>query len=380
MVMLKIVLGVSSAYCASFLRGQVKFLVQHGFAVVIISGPGEAIRRLAAEEGAVLYELNFSKRISPLSDLALLARIVRILRKEKPDLVNAGNPKSGFLIMLACWLTGIKKRVFTLHGLLSDTQTGIRRSIISLAERVCCRIAKRVIVVSPSLKLHAEQRRILEPGKGLVIENGSCNGVDAVYFSRSEALHRPSRELRSALKMEDHFTIGFVGRISIDKGIDILLDAFARLKDTFPLLQLLVVGPVEKEAAAAEEITQKLHFTKDLYHTGMLSDVRPAYHLMDVLVLPSRREGLGNVLLEASAMELPVVAADIPGCRDALVHRVTGVLFEKGNVDALANTLDQLIRSDVLRKQYGRNGRKFVEDTFPQEKIWEGQLRLYQQL
>ncbi len=106
----KIVLGVSSSYCAGFLKGQVRFLVQHGFSVIIISGPGEAIRSLAADEGAGLFELNFSKRISPLSDLVLLAGIIRILRKEKPDIVNAGNPKSGFLIMLACWLTGVKKK------------------------------------------------------------------------------------------------------------------------------------------------------------------------------------------------------------------------------------------------------------------------------
>ncbi len=376
----KIVLGVSSSYCAGFLRGQVRFLVQKGFAVIIISGPGEAIRSLAADEGAGLFELNFSKRISPLSDLVLLAGIIRILRKEKPDIVNAGNPKSGFLIMLACWLTGVKKRVFTMHGLLSDTQTGIRRSIIGYTEKICCRIAQKVIVVSPSLKLHAEQRRILEPGKGLVIENGSCNGIDTVYFSRSEALLLPSEDLRSALKMGDHFTIGFVGRISRDKGVDMLLVSFTRLKERFPLLQLLIAGPIEEDAAGAAEIKEKLSDTQGVYHTGMLSDVRPAYNLMDVLVLPSLREGLPNVLLEASAMQIPVVATDIPGCRDALVHRVTGALFEKGNNDALVGVLDQLIRDGELRKQYGMNGRKFVEDNFSREKIWEGQLRLYRQL
>ena len=101
----KILIGVSSSYCASFLKGQVAFLVANGFKVVIISAPGEEISMLAKKENAELITVPFTKKISPLTDLLQLLHIIRIIRKEKPDIVNAGNPKSGFLIMLACWLT-----------------------------------------------------------------------------------------------------------------------------------------------------------------------------------------------------------------------------------------------------------------------------------
>ncbi len=375
----KIVLGVSSSYCAGFLKGQVRFLVQQGFSVIIISGPGEAIRSLASDEGARLVELDFSKRIAPLSDIILLGRIVRLLRNEKPDIVNAGNPKSGFLIMVACWLAGIQRKLFTLHGLYSDTQTGMRRLLISSTERICCRIAQRVIVVSPSLKRHAEQRGILKPGKGLVIENGSCNGVDTLFFSGAHPLQEPSQQLRADLNMPEQITIGFTGRISRDKGVDILLDAFARLRTKHPRVQLLVVGPVEADAAGSAVISERLYNTEGVYCTGMLRDVRPAYCLMDMLVLPSLREGLGNVLLEASAMELPVVAADIPGCRDALVNGETGILFEKGKVGALTDALERLVQDPLLRQQMGRSGRAFVQDNFKSERIWQGLLKVYRQ-
>lgn len=374
----KILLGVSSSYCASFLKGQVSFLVKQGFDVIIISGPGDAIRTLASTEGARLYELDFSKKISPLADLLLLVQIIRILRKEKPDVVNAGNPKSGFLTMLACWLTRTRKRVFTMHGLLSDTQIGLKRFIISFTERISCRIANRVIVVSPSLRQHAEHRKVLKPGKGVVIEKGSCNGVDTNYFSPVQ--NEFKEDFREKMKMKNGFTIGFVGRISRDKGVDILLNSFIALKKKNPLIQLLIVGPLEEETTGIAEIEKLMAATDDVYITGMLSDVRPAYCFMDVLVLPSLREGLPNVVLEASAMCIPVITSDIPGCRDALINRVTGALFDSGQVDSLVGVLEEMMESETMRLQYGMNGRKFVQDNFQQQKIWTGQWHLYQQL
>lgn len=374
----KILLGVSSSYCASFLKGQVSFLIQHGYEVIVISGPGQAIRTLIDKEGGRLYELDFSKRISPLADLVLLWKIVGILRKEKPDIVNAGNPKSGFLIMLACWFTAVRKKFFTMHGLLSDTQTGWKRLMVATTERISCRIAHKVIVVSPSLLRHAERRGILKPNKGVVVENGSCNGLDTEYFSKSENQTADTVQLRSGLQMKDHFTIGFVGRISVDKGINVLLDSFAVLKKVYPSLQMLIVGPTEEDTAGISGIKDRINGAEDVYHIGLVSDVRPAYRLMDVLVLPSLREGLGNVLLEAASMEIPVIASDIPGCGDALINGVTGMLVESRSVEALVNAIEKLIDNEALRHQYGMNGRKFVMDNFQQQKVWTGLLQLYQ--
>ncbi|MBN8787613.1 MAG: glycosyltransferase, partial [Terrimonas sp.] len=121
----KILLGVSSSFCAHFLRGQVSYLVAHGFEVIIVSGPGKEIEMLAKEENAKLIPISFTKKITPFTDLVQLFKIINILKKEKPDIINAGNPKSGFLIMLACYFAGYSNRVFTLHGLVSDSKSGL---------------------------------------------------------------------------------------------------------------------------------------------------------------------------------------------------------------------------------------------------------------
>ena len=115
-------------------------------------------------------------------------------------------------------------------------------------------------------------------------------------------------------------------------------------------------------------------------YLGKLYDVAPVYGIIDMLVLPSFREGFPNVLIEAAAMEVPVVASDIPGCKDAVESGINGELFEKGNVAALTAVLKRLITNKTLRQQYGRNGRKFVSENFSNEEIWAGQLELYKNM
>ncbi|MGN6436593.1 MAG: glycosyltransferase family 4 protein [Agriterribacter sp.] len=374
----KILIGVSSSYCASFLKGQVQFWVDHGYTVVIMSGPGEEISMLAETEQAKLVTIPFTKRITPFKDLGQLIKIVRILRKEKPDIINAGNPKSGFLIMLAAWLTRHKKRVFTLHGLLSDTKRGFARSIIGFTEKMSCSIAHKVIVVSPSLKEHAEKRGILKAGKGVVIEKGSCNGIDLEAFSRNESSIVAGQALKRKLGIDTNsIIIGFVGRVSKDKGIDGLIKSFTVLQERYPFLKLLIAGPLLEEHGLPPSVLAPLKENKNIHYLGLVADVVPVYAATDIFVLPSLREGFGNVLIEAAAMQVPVVAPDIPGCRDAVSNGFNGFLFEKANTASLTDSIEYFIDHSALREQYGANGRRFVEDNFSNVRVWNGLLHFY---
>lgn len=379
--MSKIILGVSSSFCANFLRGQVAHLVENGYEVTIISGPGEEISFLAEKENARLYTIPFTKRITPFTDFFQLLTIIRILKKEKPEIVNAGNPKSGFLIMLACWLTGYQNRIFTLHGLLSDTKTGLFRTLITLTEKISCGIAKKVIVVSSTLKTHAENRRILPHGKGLVIGHGSANGINLRVFQRTVETEIKANALRKQLGLNGHeIVLGFIGRIAKDKGIGLLLEVFNHLRDKYPSLRLILAGPLIGENPVTKQELKQLHNDKQIIYLGKLLDVIPIYSLLDILVLPSLREGFPNVLIEAAAMQIPVIASDIPGCRDAMLPKTNGLLFTKRDPLALTRAVEQLLQQKDLRKQYGINGRKFVEENFENQIIWRGQVNLYRSL
>jgi glycosyltransferase involved in cell wall biosynthesis len=377
----KIVLGVSSSFCANFLKGQIDFLVKSGWEVVLISGPGEEISLLAKKEQAKLYTINFTKSIAPFEDLGCLWQIIKILKKEQPDIINAGNPKSGFLIMCAAWLLRIPARIFTMHGLLSDSKKGLVKAIIKTTERISCSIAKEVIVVSPSLKVHAVEVGIVSAAKCVVIENGSCNGVNTTLFQRNPIGLADAEKLERELNLQpENLVIGFVGRLSKDKGIDILFEAFNILAQQYPQVRLLLVGPLETNNPFSKKHIQQLYFDGRISYVGKVYDVVPAYMVMDMLVLSSYREGFGNVLIEAAAMELPVIAPDIPGCRNALQPAVNGLLFKKASVEDLVARMEIYIKDKDLRKLHGTNGRNFVISSFSQEKIWKGQLAIYLQL
>jgi len=355
--------------------------VANGFKVVIVSAPGEEISMLAKKENAGLITVPFTKKISPLTDLLQLFHIIRIIRREKPDIINAGNPKSGFLIMLACLLTGFRHTIFTLHGLLSDNKKGLLRGIITLTEKISCSIPRMVVVVSHSLRAHAIQRKILDPAKAVVIAKGSSNGIDLSLFSKTGELLNQAKELKKKFGLTDkNIVIGFIGRLSKDKGIDLLFSAFNVLASKYPALRLVIAGPLIPEHPFSSRYLEQLYHDEKVIYLGKQLDIRPVYGMIDMLILPSYREGFPNVLIEAAAMELPVVATDIAGCKDAVLQHSSGELFEKGNAGQLAALVGKLIDNPDLRRQYGSAGRAFVEENFAGEKIWEGQLSLYRKM
>jgi glycosyltransferase involved in cell wall biosynthesis len=376
----KIILGVSSSFCANFLKGQVDYLNKNNFDIIIISGPGEEIELLAQTEKARLYTLGFTKRFSIIKDFFILVKLIKILRSEKPDIINAGNPKSGFLIMVAAWIVGIRNRIFTLHGLLSDTQSGFKKRIITWVEKISCNIAQKIIVVSPSLLVHAYNRNILSKKKAICLGSGSSNGVNIDLFQKNESTITQSIELKNDNALEDNiFTIGFVGRISKDKGIEFLLDAFLEIKKKHKNCRLVLIGPYEEDnpiSAAHKELLYSRY--NDIFYWGKKTEVAPYYLLFHILVLTSYREGFGNVLIEGAAMEVPVIATNIPGCKDALRNGYNGLLYELGNQKDFIDKVCFFMNDTSMIGKYGKNGRLFVKEHFVNNYVWDLQMKQYQ--
>ncbi len=381
MIKKKIVIGISSSFCANFLRGQIAYLNQHGFEVIIISGAGEEISLLAKEENAKLYNVKFTKSFSAIKDVFVLNQIIKILRKEKPQIINAGNPKSGFLIMLAAKFVRNKNRIFTLHGLLSDTKIGVKRSIITFIERISCTIAKQIFVVSPSLLEHAASRNILKKEKAVCLGYGSTNGVNTDLFSKTSQTIEEAKKLKSLYGIDEKsFVIGFVGRISKDKGIEFLLDSFLEIKKTAPQAKLFLVGPYEQSNCISDYHKALLYNGDGIYYLGKAFYVVPFYLLFDVLALTSFREGFGNVLIEAAAMEVPVIATNIPGCKDALENGVNGFVFEMGDKIDFIKKIEIFINDPNKCKEFGMMGREMAQKKFNNKNIWNLQMEEYNKM
>jgi glycosyltransferase involved in cell wall biosynthesis len=171
--------------------------------------------------------------------------------------------------------------------------------------------------------------------------------------------------------------VGFVGRLTRDKGIPELLDAYDRLRPEFPDVWLLLVGGYEDGDPLDPLLRKRIEIEPNILRSGFVERVEAYYQVMNVLVLPTYREGFGNVILEAHAAGKPVVATRATGVVDAVVDTVTGILVPVGDAQGLANALSFVLKDKALAARMGNAGRERVLSEFRQELIWEALLEEY---
>ncbi len=307
-----------------------------------------------------------------------LWRLTTLLRREQPDIVNASTPKAGLLGMLAAWLTRIPVRIYLVRGLRLETASGVKHTVLSLAERITAACAHFVICNSPSLRKTYEAHGFANPRKLQVIGQGSSNGIDTARFLPSSTLKRTAAAIRQQLGIPgEAAVIGFVGRFTRDKGIIELTEAFAQLQHRHPNLYLLMVGDFETGDPVPIDTIHKIISNPYIKLTGFVSDTAPYYHAMDILAFPSHREGFPNVPLEAAAAGIPTVGYHVTGVVDAVLNGHTGILVPIGSVRALAEALDLLIREQTQRERLGHQAQERVLSTFRSEMVWQQWLNLY---
>jgi len=374
----RLVQVVTSDLAVSLVRGQLRFLQQQGFDVTLVCSPGKWLSAIATEENVQVIELPMTRAIAPVQDFVSLWRLWRVMRRLNPNITNVGTPKAGLLGGCAAWLARVPCRFYTLRGLRVETVNGPTRRLLVFAERLACYFAHRVICVSQSLRDKAIAIGLTTRERTVVFGSGSSNGVDASRFSPTPESSRRAAELRCKLGIPAFArVVGFVGRLTNDKGIPELLKAFLRLGQEFPDLRLLLPGRFEDEDALALEVRKCLEEHPRVILTGAVDDLAPYYALMDVFVLPSRREGFPNVVLEAMAAGKPVVGARATGTVDAIVDGETGLLYPVGDVTALIEAVAMLLKHKALANRLARAGQEQVRRHFRQELIWEALYREY---
>jgi glycosyltransferase involved in cell wall biosynthesis len=362
-----IVYGFSASLSAGFYTGQFDFMRRAGYDVAVISSPGPEAERLAANEGATFSPVGIAREISPRRDLRSLVQIYRLLRKLRPGITNFGTPKAGLLGGLAAFAARVPGRVYTLHGLRLETASGMRRLLLWCAEWISCHTAHVTLCVSESLRKRAVELGVVRADTTRVLGSGTCNGVDASRFSKE-----PDPNLRAELGIPPSApVVGFVGRLVRDKGIPELVGAFLQLSVKRPDLRLLLVGDFEEGDPVSGEIRTLIAADSKIVCAGFVADVAPYYKLMQVLALPTHREGFGAVSLEAQASCIPVVTTNATGVIDSVVEGVTGSLVPVGDIQALTREIERLLDDDALRARMGTAGRERAVRDFAPEVIWE---------
>lgn len=362
-----------------FLRGQLTFMREHGLETRVITSPGAELDAFAASEGVSVTPVPMARKITPGADLIALYRIYRAIRAAKPLIVHASTPKGGLIGSIAGRIARVPLVIYHVRGLPFTAATGVSRRILSATERIACAFAHQVLCVSNSVRDELVENGIVTREKTEVLGAGSSNGVAAeTRFDPARFGADDRAALRSSLGIpKSARVIGFVGRLVRDKGIVELESAFQRILADHPDAWLLLVGPWETRDSVPEDLKQRLNSHPRTTITGSQSDVAPFYSIMDVLALPSYREGFPNVPLEAAAMELPVVAARATGSVDAIVDGETGLLVEARNADSLAAGLDRYLSGQVSTSAHGKAGRARALRDYQPRKLWTELLNYY---
>lgn len=365
-----------------FLRGQAGFFRSQGFDVHAVSSGGEELRWFAATEGVTAHAVPMRRAISPLADLVALLRLWRLFRSLRPDIVHAHTPKAGLLGMIAATLAGVPMRIYHIHGLPVVTSRGLRRALLTMSDRLSCRLAHRVLCVSRSIRELATCERLVAGRRIEVLGAGSINGVDAEHrFRRSAEVLTAAQQVRMRWGIpQDAIVVGFVGRVVREKGVGELAEAWLALRQEFPSAHLLIVGTEETHDPVDPATLQKLRADPNAHFVGQDWETPPLYAAMNVLALPTYREGFVVVALEAAAMELPIVGSDVPGCRDAVVDGETGCLVPARDPHALRLALARYMRDPDLRRKHGLQGRARTLRDYRPQTLWTAQLDVYRDL
>lgn len=361
------------------MRGQLGYCAEAGFDVHLAASFGD---QLPTEPAVTFHSVPLSRSLQPAQDAASLTRMVALIRRLRPDIVQAGTPKAALVGMLAARIVGTRTRIYQVRGLDHLAGTRGRALAAEAAQRTCCAVATHVLCVSKSVQENLIAERFCAATKTTVLLRGGSNGVDAAGRFDPEQHSGKRAELRRSLGIPDEsLVIGFVGRLVRDKGIEVLVQAWATLRAEFPSAYLLLVGPFEKGDALPQHVVDGLLSDPRVKQTQTnWGEAAALYTAMDVIGFPSVREGFPNVPLEAAAMGLPVVAARVVGSVDAVVHGETGVLIEPRDPGALAKSLRALLLDAGYRDRLGAAARARALSDYRPADLWAAQVDWYRQL
>ncbi len=358
--------------------GRLEYFIEQGFDITVVCASSDLDDAIRAR-GVRLITMPLTRAITPLSDIRAVLLLYRFLRKERFDVVEVSTPKAALVGSVAAWLARSRRLVHLLQGLAYEGKTGVQGAMLRAATSIPCRLAPTTIAVSNSLREQVIADGIGAPESTQVLGPGTVNGLDFTRFSPEKCAQRETIRTRFRIA-QDALVFGFVGRMTRDKGIDELTRAFEAVHREFSHTLLLIVGDYEERDRPAAESIAFVSSHRAVRHVGWQDDVVPFMAAMDVFVLPTHREGLGVVLLEAAALGIPSVTTNATGARDAVIDGTTGLRVPVGDVPALTAAMKQLVCDAALRETMGRAGREWVCKNFNQKEVWQRQVDAYRAL
>lgn len=349
----------------AFFIPQLQFLAAHGYDVTVICSPDDT---LESELGGGIryYPIEIPRGVSFWGSIRVIRELKVLFQREQFDLIQYSTPNAALYASIAAKRVGCKIRNYHLMGLRYFGAKGIGRLLLKVIEKITCNNSTSIECVSNSNMELGVREGLFKPEKVTVVWNGSTGGVDLDRFDYEK---RPlwREEIRAELGYEKKdFVYGFVGRITRDKGVNELLTAFLNLNDDS---KLFLIGDMEGENTLDSALLNEVRKNTNIQFHQAVMDIERYYATIDVLLLPSYREGLGNVVIEAGAVGTPAIITDIPGLIDTVDREKTAFVVPVKDADSLKEAM-QRIRKDGA-KVMGQAAMTFVRDRFDAKVLCE---------
>lgn len=363
------------------LDGQLSFM-RNFFDITAISSDRSLLEKIGVKNGVNVYEIEMTRKITPIKDLIAVFKLYLFLIKTKPFIVHTHTPKAGTVGMIASKMAGVPHRLHTIAGLPLLEATGNKRKLLNFVEKVTYVCATKIYPNSNGLKNIIIQEKFCQPDKLKVIANGSSNGINTDYFNPDVYSATEILNFKEHLGIEiDDFVFIFVGRLVGDKGINELIEAFKKLLSEESKIKLLLVGVLESELDPLfPETLKEIETNKNIISVGYQNDVRPYFSVSDILVFPSYREGFPNVVMQAGAMGLPCIVSNINGCNEIIIEGENGTIIPVKNSNAIYVKMKKMAFDVLFRTHLRKNARTMIKLRYEQKVVWEALLSEYKSM
>lgn len=349
-------------------------LKKNRFEVSVASNNSGYKEKLEAK-GYEVTQINFARNLSPIKNIIALIQLINLFKTNQPTFVHVHTPIASVLARIAAKITKVPNVIYTMHGLYKE------KPFLQIEKFMCSHFTDYIFTVNEDDRIYLIENGFINPHK---VKNLNSVGIDIQKFNPAIIDQAQKLELKKELKLQPKKTIGFIGRLVKEKGVPELIDSFIEIRK-YTDCQLLLVGSTdlgERDSLNLKAIKQKLKqegILKDVIFAGQREDIPLILSLIDIFVFPSHREGMAISPLEAMAMEVPVIATNIRGCKEEITFD-TGLTVPVEDVKELTKAIKYLLDNPDKAQNMGKMARKHVKRYFSSTQIISKQMKVFEKL
>lgn len=355
----------------AFFVKQLKFLRDNGFDVYVICTFDNKLKDILGNDIKYI-PIRIERGIAPFNIIKTICELIKVIKQNKFDIIQYSTPNAAFCAAIAAKIAGTTIRNYHIMGFRYQGFAGLKKRVFKCIEKFMCMLSTHIECITKSNLELGVKEKIFPRCKAAIIWNGSTGGVD---LKRFDAGYRSvwRDEVRKKLCIENNkFIFGFVGRITKDKGVNEIIEAFKELnKDCI----LLIIGKEEGVNTLDHKLWYYAKNCDSIIIHEPVEDIEKYYAAIDVLLLPSYREGFGMVIAEAAAMGTPAIVSDIPGPIDVIKNGKTALTVKVKDYRDLEEKMNYFYCNKDNLSEWCNECIEYIKHTFDDEVLNEQILK-----